>query len=370
MTGLRLDITSNIRELVPYPPGKPLEELEREYGIERAVKLASNENPLGPSPKAVDAIKSAALKVHRYPDGSGYYLKKHLASIWKVDMEQIILGNGSNELIQLLVQLLVGPGKSVISSEPSFLVYRKVVQAAGGTNTVIPLKEGGHDLEAIGRAVSGDTRLIFIDNPNNPMGSVIQTGAFDTFLQNLPDHVLVVLDEAYAEFIRDAETPIGIDYIGHDPRVLFLRTFSKAYGLSGLRVGYGVMDPGIAQYLERLRQPFNVNLVAQEAALAALQDEKYLEETRKLTWNGLDWFTENLEEMGCRCYPSNTNFLLVDIGTDARQVYEKMLRQGVIIRAMNAYGLNTCIRITMGLPEENQLCLAALREVLGHAQKT
>ncbi|NIA08447.1 MAG: histidinol-phosphate transaminase [Nitrospiraceae bacterium] len=358
------EVPKYITDLVPYPPGKPIEEVEREYGIKGPIKLASNENPLGPSPKAQEAISKALSSIHRYPDGSCYYLKKRLSQLLGVSPEEIVVGNGSDDLIEFLIRVFVRPGREVITSRPSFLVYTKMVQVVGGTNVVIPLSEYHHDLEAISQAVTPKTRLIFLDNPNNPTGSTIHQEDFDAFLKGLPDHLLVVLDEAYIDFTRTKDTPKGTDYINKDERVVALRTFSKSYGLAGLRVGYGVMDKRVAGYLDRVRQPFNVNSLAQVGALAALDDQEHFENTLNTVWQGMDFLKEALEEMGLNVMPSETNFILVDIGRDACVVYEDMLRQGIIIRTMSVYGLPNYIRITVGLPDENSRCIEALRKAL------
>ncbi len=358
-----LDVPDYISSLVPYPPGKPIEELEREYGVKKPVKLASNENPLGPSPLAVQAVRSMLSTLHRYPDGSGYYLKQKIARKLGVRPGQLVLGNGSNDLIDFLIRVFVRPGIQVISSRPSFLVYSKMVQIAGGENCIIPLKDFRHDLDAIARAVTPSTRLIFLDNPNNPCATVIDMSDFDSLLQKLPDHVLVVLDGAYEEFVRDRNCPMGYLYPDRDKRVIGMRTFSKAYGLAGLRVGYGIMEEEIASMLHRVRQPFNVNSVALAAAEAALDDTGYLEKTLELTWNGLDFLSEKLEKMGCRVMPGHTNFMLVDTGRDAGEIYEAMLRKGVIVRAMGSYGFPRHIRITAGLPEENRRFVQAFSEI-------
>ena len=255
----------------------------------------------------------------------------------------------------------------MITSEPSFLVYRKAVQAQGGRNVVIPLKDGTHDLERIAQAVTPRTRIIFLDNPTNPMGTVIPSRRFEAFLSTLPDGLIVALDEAYMEFVRDPDTPRGKDLVHKDRRVAFLRTFSKAYGLAGLRAGYGIMDEEVARNLEKVRQPFNMNSMAQVAALAALDDRDYLKQVLKITWEGMDGLTAGLKGMGCRPLPSQTNYILVDVGKDADVIYKQMLKTGVIIRSMASYGFPTHIRITIGLPEENKRCLAALKEALENA---
>lgn len=360
-----LDIPDYIKDIVPYPPGKPMDELRRELGLEDIIKLASNENPLGPSPRAMEAVKQATSSLHRYPDGSAYALKRAIAGLHGVPPEGVVLGNGSNELIELLVRVLVRPGCEVISSEPSFLVYRNAVQVSGGTNVIIPLSGYRHDLASIERSVTPRTRLIFLDNPNNPTGSIMDRGKFDKFLRSLPDHVVVVLDEAYIEFVENKGlTASGIDYIGKNQRVVALRTFSKAYGLAGLRVGFGVMETVLAGYLERVRQPFNVNSLAQAGALAALEDEDHLRKTLEMTRNGKAYLISSLASLGCRALPSETNFILVDVGVDGKKLFEMMLAKGVIIRAMGAYGFPDHIRISVGTSEENERCIKSLASTL------
>lgn len=359
-------IPGYIKDLVPYPPGKPIEELKRELGIEKVIKLASNENPIGPSPKAIEAIKGALNNLHRYPDGSSYYLKERLSEKLGVTSDHLIIGNGSNELIEFLVGLLIRPGMNIIVSEPSFLIYKKAVQAVGGESITAPLKLR-HDLKSIKKLVNPSTRLIFLDNPHNPTGTVLYREEFEGFLRDLPDHVFVVLDEAYMEFVSSPSSTVqGLDFIERDPRVVTLRTFSKAYGLAGLRIGYGVMDKELATYVERVRQPFNVNSLAQIGALAALNDMEHFEKTLEVTRKGKEFLTEKLTALGCKVFPSETNFIMVDLGREARGVYEAMLRDGVIIRPMNSYGFSQYIRITVGLPEENEMCIESLSSALSN----
>jgi len=359
------DVPEYIRGLVPYPPGKPIEELERQYGVKNPIKLASNENSLGPSPLAVERCRESLSRLHRYPDGSGFYLKEGLCGKYGVTQENIVLGNGSNELIDFLCRVFIRSGRNAISSRPSFLVYNKMVQVTGGENIIIPLKNSTHDLDAISAAVTPETRLIFLDNPNNPLGTVINKRDFDRFLSDLPGHLLVVLDEAYGEFVQPGtDTPQGFRYLETDPRVVMLRTFSKAYGLAGLRIGYGVMDSRISHLLERVRQPFNVNLPAQEAALGALGDARHLENTLNNNWSEMERLTDKLKGLGCHPFESHTNFMLVDTFRDAGLIYESMLRKGVIIRAMAAYGFPSYVRITIGTSEENQRFLSAFSQVL------
>jgi len=358
-------VGEHIKKIVPYPPGKPIDELYREYGLTDIIKLASNENPLGPSPKAIDAIKNSLNNLYRYPDGSSFYLKEAISTHLGVNKEEIVIGNGSNELIEFAVKAVACPGFEVISSFPSFLMYSKIVQIFGGKNVVIRLKDFSHDLDEILKNITDRTKLIFLDNPNNPTGSVMSRAIFSDFMKKLPQDIIVVLDEAYMEFVKDGvDTVKGIELFREDPRIMFIRTFSKVYGLAGLRLGFGVMDEELANLLDRVRQPFNVNSLAQIAGAEALKDTDHLNNTLQTTWDGIAYFEKELGEMGFNVYTSNTNFILIDIKRDAKAVYEEMLRKGVIIRAMGAYDLKNFIRISIGLPHENQRCLEELRVVL------
>lgn len=382
---MKLKVPENIESLVPYPPGKPIEELEREYGISGSIKLASNENALGPSPKAMAAIRDNLGKLHRYPDGSSHYLTLRLAEKLAVQPDQIVFGNGSNEIIELLVNTFLTCGDEVITSNPTFLVYQKMVQARGGVNRVIPLKKVpephiaghgggsplgvGHDLGAILSLINGRTRLIFLDNPNNPTGVIFSKADFESFLAEVPDQIIVVLDEAYVDFVEPALRIDVRDYLDRPTPVVGLRTFSKAYGLAGLRIGYGLMSREIAGYLHRVRQPFNVNLPAQIGALAALDDDEHYNHTLDLTREGIAWLTGEISKLGCTVFDTHTNFFLVDAGLDCRELYEKMLTKGVIIRPMAAYGYPEYIRITVGLPEENSRLVDSLKEALAELRE-
>ncbi|HDM77219.1 MAG TPA: histidinol-phosphate transaminase [Deltaproteobacteria bacterium] len=361
-------VSENIRRLIPYPPGKPLEELEREYGIKGSIKLASNENPLGPSPKAVEAIKKALGKLHRYPDGSGYYLRRRLSEKFDLPFDGIVLGNGSNEIIDLLIRTFLTPEDEVIVTEPSFLVYRLMVQAIGGEPISVPLKNFALDLNDVLEKCTDKTKIVFLNNPNNPTGSTITAEEFRSFFQKLPSSTIVVLDEAYIEFVRQNDVVKGFEYVGNEgPFVVTLRTFSKAYGLAGLRIGYGAMHPLLADYINRVRQPFNANSLAQIGALAALDDEDFMKETQKTVWEGLGYLYSEVEKMGLEYVPSEANFFLIRVNRDAKEIYEAMLRKGVIVRAMNAYGLPDYIRVNVGKPEENERFVSAFREVMGLA---
>ena len=365
---MKLKIPENIQAITPYPPGKPQDELEREYGITESIKLASNENPWGPSPKAVEAIRASLSGLNRYPDGSSYYLSTAIAEKFGVSQSEVVLGNGSNELIEFLVKSFVREDDEVITSHPSFLMYQKFVQIRGGVNKVIELKEMGHDLDAIVGAITPATRLIFIDNPNNPTGTAISPEGLERFFARIPESVIVVLDQAYVDFM---ELPLQGDIRTMiEPRpgrcpVVLLRTFSKAYGLSGLRVGFGLMDREIATCLHKVRQPFNINSLAQVGAVAALGDRDYFDRVIGDTRSLLAWLRQEVDALGCISYPSATNFFLIDVRGSGDALFTAMLYKGVIVRSMSAYGFPTFIRITIGTREENERFLVALRECLG-----
>jgi len=365
---LKIKIPENIAAITPYPPGKPLDELEREYGITNSIKLASNENPWGPSPRAVEALQGELWKLHRYPDGSCHYLVEAVSQKLGLDPAEIVVGNGSNEVIEFLVKAFVQEGDEVITSHPSFLMYQKFVQVRGGVNHVVALKDMHHDLENITGLVSQKTRLIFIDNPNNPTGTFIPPAEFHRFLDAIPESVIVVLDEAYVDFMAREQRidphPLIKDVAGQCA-VVFLRTFSKAYGIAGLRVGFGIMAREIATCLHKVRQPFNINQLAQVAALAAMDDEEYYNRVLKLTAEGLFFLSREVEKLGCRSYPSETNFFLIDVRGNADALYQAMLHKGVIVRSMSAYGFENFIRITVGTEEENGRFIKSLGECMG-----
>lgn len=359
-----MKVPEYVAGLKPYVSGKPIEELEREYGITGAVKLASNENPIGPSPKAVEAIMSALENLHRYPDAANHRLGTRLAEKLQVSMDQIVIGNGSNEIIELLVRTFLREGDEVIVPDPSFLMYEILVQAGGGKPVKVALKERVIDLEGMARSVTSKTRMIFVNNPNNPTGTIVSKDDFENFLQEVPPEVIVVMDEAYIEFVRDKTCPIGLDYLGGEKMVVSLRTFSKTYGLAGLRIGYGLMDAAVADLMHRVRQPFNTNLLAQVGALAALDDDVFLKKTLALVHSGLDFLYGEVAKLGLRYFPTQTNFFLIDMEQDARVVFEGMLRLGVIVRPMTAYGYPNYIRINAGLPEDNRRFVEALGKVI------
>ncbi|MBL7179047.1 MAG: histidinol-phosphate transaminase [Desulfobacterales bacterium] len=366
---MKLSIPDNILAIKPYTPGKPLEELAREYGIDRSIKLASNENPLGPSPLAMKAIRGAIAKLNRYPDGSGHDLiqkiSEHLSDHLKVSPRNIVLGNGSDEIIGMLACALLRPGDEVILPQPSFLMYEIMVRCADARPVFVPLKSLCIDLEGMQAKITSATRMVFLCNPHNPTGTVIYKQDFETFLESMPPEVVVMVDEAYFEFIRDQKTcASGIEYLDEARPLVTLRTFSKAYGLAGLRIGYGIMPEKIAGLLHRVRQPFNANSLAQIGAGAALDDKAFLKKTLKLTHAGLDYLYAALDRLGVSYFPTRANFFLIDVEKDADEVFESMLRHGVIVRSMKSYDYPHYIRINVGLAEENARFIEVLEKVL------
>lgn len=361
---MTIRVPENIVDIKPYVPGKPIEELERELGIARSVKLASNENPLGPSPMAVEALKEAIGNLHRYPDGSGHAFIQDLARHLNCPVDAIVMGNGSDDIIALLAHTLLRPGERAVMPQPSFLMYEIAVRSVGAEPVFVPLQSLAIDLEGMRRAVDENTRLVFLCNPNNPTGTVICGDDFDQFLSSLPSDVVVVMDEAYIEFVRDPACLQSASYWGGGRSIVTLRTFSKLYGLAGLRVGYGVMPEELAGYLNRIRQPFNVNSLAQVAARAALQDHAFVARTLRVVHDGLSFLFEALTDMGVRYFPTQSNFFLIDVARDAETVFQAMLRQGVIVRSMKGYGYPDYIRVNVGTREENQRFVQALKSVL------
>lgn len=354
-----------IRTLTPYPPGKPIEEVERELGISGSIKLASNENPLGPSPKAMAAVADALRAVHLYPDGSAFYLRRRLADRHGVSPDDILVGNGSNEIIELIVRTFLRPRDEAVMADQAFVIYRMVVQAVAATPRVIPLRNFTHDLEAMAEAVTPRTRLIFLANPNNPTGTIFRRTAWEAFLRGLPPRqLLVVADDAYADYVEDPEYPdtIALRGDGNVP-VVTLRTFSKLYGLAGLRIGYAVAPAPVIEAMQRIRQPFNVNALALVGALAALEDVEHVQRTLAVNREGMRVLTEAFRRLELPFVPSAANFILVRVG-QGLAVYEALLRQGVIVRPMDGYGLPEYLRVTIGLPEENARFIEALETAL------
>jgi len=356
-------VSDEIEALVPYPPGKPMEELERELGIKKSIKLASNENPLGPSPKAVEAISKALKSLHRYPDGGCFYLKEKLAQHLKMKPENLIIGNGSNEIIELVIRTFLRPGEEAVMGNPSFAVYPLAVPAAGGKKIEVPLKNLTHDLDAMADAITNRTKIVFIANPNNPTGTIVTKAQLRRFMDRLPEGVILVLDEAYYEFVTEPEFPESLDYLREGRNIVILRTFSKIYGLAGLRIGYGVAPEKLVFYMNKVRQPFNVNSLAQIAAMAALEDEEHLKRSQKNNSEGLKFLYREMKAMGLEYVPTQANFFLIKVGK-GKDVYDALLRQGIIVRPMASYGLGEYIRVTVGTPEENQRFVEALRRAI------
>ena len=357
-------LKESIEKIGTYQPGKPIEELEREYGIKEAVKLASNENPLGPSPKAINAIKSSLLQVNRYPDAQGFYLKEKLSRKLGVEPDNLFLGNGSDEIIQLLAQAFLLPGEEVIIGDPTFSFYQMAVVAAGGKDIMVPLKDFSYDLSTIMDRITAETKLIFINTPLNPTGTIIAKADFEALLNRVPSDVILVIDEAYGEYATDTSYPNFLDYIGKGKRIIVLRTFSKIYGLAGLRIGYGIADADLVACLNKIRGPFNTNLLAQVAALAALDDEEHLKKSLATNRDGLTYLMSELHTMGIAYLPTQANFFLMKIGENAQRVYEGLLKEGVIVRVMTGRGLQHYLRVSVGLPAENKKFIRALTKVL------
>ena len=354
-----------LRGLIPYSPGKPIEEVERELGIAESVKLASNENPLGPSPLALAALRAALPGIHRYPDGSGHSLCQALAAHWGVSADMLILGNGSNELLELVSRCFLMPGDEAVYAEQAFIVYDMVVQVTGAKKVRVPLAKLTHDLPAMRAAITPRTKLVFVGNPNNQTGTAVPARALEDFLASAPPEVLVVVDEAYHEYLPPDLTPDTLRFVREGRWVLALRTFSKVYGLAGLRIGYGIGPAPLIAVLNRAREPFNTNSLAQVAATAALRDEQHVASTRAITETGRKFLTEQCRALGLGVVPSVANFLLVDVGRPGPATADALLRHGVIVRPMTGYGFPTHLRISIGTPPENARCLAALKAVLG-----
>ncbi len=355
-----------VQKLSPYVPGKPVDELARELGLEPAsiVKLASNENPLGPGAKALAAIQAELAELTRYPDGNGFALKSKLAQRCRVDAAQVTLGNGSNDILELVARAYLAPGLNAVFSQHAFAIYPIVTQAVGAEGRSVAAKDWGHDLPAMLAAIDENTRVVFLANPNNPTGTWFGPAALAEFLPQVPEQVLVVLDEAYIEYAEGDELPDGLDYLARFPNLLVSRTFSKAYGLAALRVGYGLSSARVADVLNRVRQPFNVNSLALGAACAALDDTEYLRRSRALNDAGMRQLEQGFGALDLRWIPSRGNFIAVDLGRDAAPVYQALLREGVIVRPVGAYGMPNHLRISIGLAEENARCLDALGRIL------
>ena len=356
-----LQVHPDIRSLSPYVPGKPIDELQRELGLTRVIKLASNENPLGPSPKAVAALSGAQDTLHRYPDGGAYQLRRALADRWKVTQEQVILGNGSDEIIGLLARTFLAPGDEAVMADHTFVIYKMEVTAVHGRPVIVPLVNWTHDLESMVQAITPRTRLLFLCNPNNPTGTMVSADTVERFMARVPDDVIVVFDEAYYEYVRHPQFPDALGYVKQGRNAIVLRTFSKIYGLAGLRIGYGISTPEVIDYLNRVRPPFNANSLAQKAALAALADDDHVAKSRAVNAAGIEQVGQGLRALGLVPIPTETNFLYFDAKQDGRGVFDALLREGIIARHIEG----TMLRVTIGQPDENTAFLQALGKVLG-----
>jgi histidinol-phosphate aminotransferase len=350
----------HIKAIQPYIPGKPVKELERELGITDSVKLASNENPLGPSPLAMEAISNALSGLNRYPEGSCYYLRSALAGKLGVQEDELIFGNGSNEIIELAVRTFMAPGDEAVMAHPSFVVYSLIVQAADGRSIIVPLKQWRHDLDAMAEAITEKTKLVFIANPNNPTGTINTDGELETMMSRVPDNVLVVMDEAYFEYVTSPDYADSMKFL-RSRDILILRTFSKIYGLAGLRIGYGMAKADIIDAMNRIRQPFNVNSLAQEAALAALQDEDHVRRSREANEEGKRHLYSEFEASGIEYVPTEANFVYLPLKSDkASALFDIMLKAGVIIRPAGP----SAVRVTIGTKEENKRLVTELKKAL------
>jgi len=356
-----------VSAIKPYVPGKPVEELEREMGIKDSVKLASNENPLGPPGRVLKGIihdltnTPHSISLNRYPDGNGYYLKRALSRRLAVSEDEIILGNGSNELIDIAVRTFLQPGDDAVMASPSFVVYPMSTQAQGASSIQVPLRDFTHDLEKMADALTPNTKVIFIANPNNPTGTMNKSGEFAGFMERIPEGVLIIIDEAYFEYVTSPDYPDSLNYLREGRSVLILRTFSKMYGLAGLRIGYGVGHRDIVAEMNKLRPPFNTSSLAQKAALWALEDEDHLRRTREINQRGKHFLYEALDAMNVPYVPTEANFIYMPLNRSAQTLYTALLEQGVIVRPVGQRE----IRVTIGLPEENQRFIDALKTVMG-----
>ena len=362
---MMLPVNPQLRNVPTYQPGRPIEEVAREVGIpaEHIIKLASNENPFGPSPLAVAAMEKALGSMHLYPDGNAYHLKNKLADHLGVQPANLIFGNGSNEVIEFVSHALMGAGVDVVVSEYCFAVYPIMAKLFGANLISAPAKDFGHDAGAMLKAITPATRVLFFANPNNPTGTLASREEIVELINNVPDYVLIVMDEAYLEFLNDPIDLLPLVRQGLKPNLLLMRTFSKIYGLAGLRLGYGVGHPDLISTFEKVRQPFNINALAQAGAMAALEDKEHVERTRANNFAGLRYWEAGLAKLKLSYIPSYANFILVKTG-DGQRVFNELQKRGIIVRPMAGYGLPDFVRISIGTPQENQRCLDALRDVM------
>jgi histidinol-phosphate aminotransferase len=361
-----LPLSPFLKTLPTYQPGRPIEEVARELGLpaDSIIKVASNENPFGPSPLAVAALQKAVSGVNLYPDGNAFYLKQKLAAKLGVETANLVLGNGSNEIIEFVSHALLGPDSNIVVSQYCFAIYPIVAKMFGADVITVPAKNHGHDLAAMLKAITTKTRIVFVANPNNPTGTLAARAELVRFVNDVPDDVLLVMDEAYIEFLDDAVDLVPLIRLGARKNLILMRTFSKIYGLAGLRIGYGIAAPELVSALEKIRQPFNANLLAQTAALAALDDEEHVRKTRANNFDGLEFFAKAFRKLDLEFVPSHANFILVRVG-EGQQVFAAMQKLGVITRPMGGYQLPEWIRISIGTQKENERCVAALKSAIG-----
>jgi len=353
-----------VEDLIPYVPGKPVEELERELGVSGAVKIASNENPLGPSPLALKAMEESLKETHRYPDGDSFYLKQKLADRLGIKKETLIFGNGSNDVLDIAARTFMRPGDEAIMGEYAFIVYPISTQAVGAKAVISPMPDYTHDLKDMLTRITEKTKIVFIANPNNPTGTMVKRDEVQWFLDKVPEGILVVIDEAYFEYVDDPDYPDTLEYHDSGKSILTVRTFSKIYGLAGIRLGYGIANEKLVSHMHRVRHPFNVSSVAQKAGIAALDDSGHVRRSKELNREGLDYLSAELNELGVKFTLTYTNFILIDLEKDPADLYNALLREGVIVRPVAGYGLRTHLRVTIGLEEENIKFIEALKKAL------
>ena len=361
---MSLTIPSYLEKIKPYEPGKPIEELQRELGLTEIVKLASNESPLGPPKESIEAMHAAIAELNRYPDDSCYHLKHKLSERFDVPVRDITVGAGSAEIIVNAARSLLGPDDYAVITEQTFIMYWLAVQSVNGNLIRVPLRDYTYDLEAMAEAVDNRVRLVYVANPNNPTGTMVTAEQFDRFMGSLPDDVVVVYDEAYREYVGREDYPDPMKYYHEGRNIIILNTFSKIYGLAGLRVGFSIANHDLSDALKRVRSPFNVSSIASAAALAAMDATSHVEESVKINNEGKRLLTAELSGMGLHVIPSVTNFVLVDFHDDVMEINKKMLHKGIIVRPMASFGIPTALRISIGMPDDNRRCIEAMREIL------
>lgn len=357
-------VNEAIKNIAVYQPGKPIEEVKRELGLKEVIKLASNENPLGVSPKALAAIKEQAYKLNRYPEGACFKLRQRLSKKLNIEANNLLFGNGSDEIIDIIIKTFCRPNEEIITADKTFLEYKIIGQQNSRLARTIPLNNLCYDLKEIKKKINIKTKIVFIANPNNPTGTYVNKTEIEEFIKGLPEDIIVVLDEAYFEFVEAPDYPASLDLLKKNPNIIILRTFSKIYGLAGLRIGYAIADKEIIRYMEGARQPFNVNSLAQAAAFAALADTGFIKKTLKTIKEGKKYIYKELDKLNSEYTPSETNFILINLKKDGRDVFQEMLKKGVIIRELKQYDLDDFIRVTIGTMSENKKFIKALKETL------